>query len=322
MIKIAIIGAGQLGSRHLQALGKLDRDAEIFLQDPSEKSLLNAEKRFYEISKEKSIKLYSFNQIQQMPPNVDIGIIATNSDVRRKVIHDLVLHTKVNNLIIEKFLFPQMADYFNIQNLFQKNSINAWVNCPRRIIDFYIELKNQLKNRIINQFNVFGSNWGIGTSSIHMLDLLSYLKNSTEYQIIFEDLSDTPIVSKRKGFYEFSGRIIGEMGNTKFSLNSYQTGAIPLTIEIITENTVHIIRDEEEKCILLSNENNSKLEELSFRFPYQSEMTQIVVQQILDTNKCLLTNFDESIKLHQPLLECFTNYFKRIGFGNDFCPIT
>ncbi len=322
MIKIAIIGAGQLGSRHLQAIGKFDGEAEVFIIDPSEQSLMNAKKRFEEIHKEENIILQSFTKVQQLPKTIDIGIIATNSNIRSKVIKKFVNHTIVSNLIIEKFLFPKRHEYFEIQNLFRERNINAWVNCPRRMIDFYVDLKKQLLNKEIYEFNVFGSNWGIGTSSIHMIDLLSYLKNTNNYKILYEDFRNKPLKSKRNGFYEFAGRIIGEMEGTKFNLSSYQAGETPLTIEIITQDATYILRDDEGKGIRLSNTESTKLKEFSYIFPFQSQLTHLAIQTILDKKECKLTSFDDSVKLHLPLLDCFVRYFKRIGFDFDNCPIT
>jgi predicted dehydrogenase len=46
MINIAIIGAGQIGSRHLQALSYLEEHAVIQVVDPLEQSRKTAEERF------------------------------------------------------------------------------------------------------------------------------------------------------------------------------------------------------------------------------------------------------------------------------------
>ena len=52
-VKIVLVGAGNIGSRHLQALALLDRDANIQVIDTLESSLKLAEERFnsvYDIS--------------------------------------------------------------------------------------------------------------------------------------------------------------------------------------------------------------------------------------------------------------------------------
>ena len=49
MYQIGVIGAGQLGGRHLQGLARLSLPCEIDVVDPSPVSLDSARKRFSEI---------------------------------------------------------------------------------------------------------------------------------------------------------------------------------------------------------------------------------------------------------------------------------
>ncbi|MDC1318304.1 hypothetical protein N8Z61_02850 [Candidatus Thioglobus sp.] len=46
MMHIAIIGCGQIGSRHLQALSKIENGAIIFLSDLLPKNIQRSLKRF------------------------------------------------------------------------------------------------------------------------------------------------------------------------------------------------------------------------------------------------------------------------------------
>ena len=46
---IAVIGAGEVGSRHLQALALLKRPVKIFVVDPSNESLRIAKERFQQV---------------------------------------------------------------------------------------------------------------------------------------------------------------------------------------------------------------------------------------------------------------------------------
>ena len=55
MINIAVIGAGQIGSRHLQALSQLNRLTNIQIVDPDYKSLERAREIFLQVQKNKNI---------------------------------------------------------------------------------------------------------------------------------------------------------------------------------------------------------------------------------------------------------------------------
>ena len=191
------------------------------------------------------------------------------------------------------------------------------------MMEFYKELKSKLADEVLLDINIFGSSWGLATSSIHMIDLISYLSNSTDYRILTENIDDKPFESKRKGFYEFTGAIGGIFNkNINFKISSFHTGTVPYTIQIISDKSLYCIRDDEGKCWIGKERNNWKLEEVSFTFPFQSQLTHLAVQQILDTSRSSLTSYEESLKLHIPLLDCFCNYFKKNGYNSNSCPIT
>lgn len=94
MKKIAIIGAGQLGSRHLQALSKVRDEATLYIVDPLEESLKISERRFHEV-KSVNKKLVSLKEISDLPKELEFVIISTNSKERLGVLKELVAHAKV-----------------------------------------------------------------------------------------------------------------------------------------------------------------------------------------------------------------------------------
>jgi len=140
MINIAIIGAGQLGSRHLQALASLKQNVFIQVIDSSVDSLKTAEIRFKEVSAPFNGLISFHTEITALKKNIEIAIIATSSKVRRTVVEQLVANSKVQHLILEKFLFVKEEDYDAVDKLLDTHHIKTWVNCPRRMMPFYQEL--------------------------------------------------------------------------------------------------------------------------------------------------------------------------------------
>ena len=85
MVNIAIIGAGQIGSRHLQALSQLNRITDIQIVDPNYKSLERARERFLQVQESKYVqKVEYLNNIKDLSNNLELVIVATNSDVRKR----------------------------------------------------------------------------------------------------------------------------------------------------------------------------------------------------------------------------------------------
>ena len=84
--KIAIIGAGQLGSRHLQGACKSSIKVDIEVVDPSESAIEIARERFYEVDNRTNvINIKFFESIEQLSDTLDLVIVATTSGVRFQV---------------------------------------------------------------------------------------------------------------------------------------------------------------------------------------------------------------------------------------------
>ena len=117
MYNVAIIGAGQLGSRHLQAMKTASSSLNIWVMDNHEESLKVAKQRYDEIPMigEKSIEYVG--SIDLLPQQLDLVIVATGSKPRASIVKKLLECSKVKYLVLEKVLFPQISDYEEIENL-------------------------------------------------------------------------------------------------------------------------------------------------------------------------------------------------------------
>ena len=85
--KIAIIGAGQLGSRHLQGLTKINQAIDITVIEPNPDALNLAKNRYEEMPVNPLVRSVSYvSSLKSISQDLDLAIIATNANVRRKVI--------------------------------------------------------------------------------------------------------------------------------------------------------------------------------------------------------------------------------------------
>ena len=100
MKKIIIIGAGNIGSRHIQALKSVKTPLKIHVIDPSVKALKISKERYDSIHPDILNHEISYSRdLNIQDDQIDIAIIATTSKVRRGVIENL----------LERFL----GDYFH-----------------------------------------------------------------------------------------------------------------------------------------------------------------------------------------------------------------
>ena len=85
---VVLIGAGNIGSRHLQGLAKVKFPLNITVIDPFEQSLKIAEERFYQIKTKIKHSINFSQSIKNAPNQMDLAIIATSSNIRRNVIEE------------------------------------------------------------------------------------------------------------------------------------------------------------------------------------------------------------------------------------------
>lgn len=321
---ILLIGAGQLGSRHLQALALCTEPCNIFVVDPIRESLNISKSRFEEIAGfEKHNILYQTVINNLVEDHFDIAIVATNSNVRSKVIRELLQSKKVTNFILEKVLFQSVREFEEIGVLLEKSSSMAFVNCPRRMFDFYEELKSSIDMERPIQMEVIGNKWGLACNGIHFIDLFNYLSgdNITSWR---NNLQDKYIDSKRSGYVEFVGNLNGstERGNS-LSLTCYNDGALNTSIRISTSDKRIIIEESLGKVWIVEVNDALSVKQIPFSMTYQSQLTNVVVDQLFGTGHCQLTPFNTSSELHIPFIKTLLSHYNKYQNKNtEKCPIT
>ena len=319
---ILIVGAGQLGSRHLQAIALLKDSCAINIIDPSTTSLNIAKSRFEEVIGHENHTISLYHDLEELTiKTIDIVIVATNSNVRSAVIKKILKTKKVIYFILEKVLFQTLREYDEIDVLLKKGNSTAFVNCPRRMNINYQEIKNILSNQENVQMEVVGSKWNLGCNGIHFIDLFSFLTEEVNINWI-SNLDNEIIESKRNGFKEFTGNLFGIGTNkNRISLTCFNKGPSNTSIRISTPEMRFVINED----ISVFKESLSSLhkEEKIINFSLQSELTNIIVKQLFETGSCMLTPYEESKKIHKPFLETLLNHYclvKKIKI--DICPIT
>ena len=322
---ITIIGTGNIGSRHLQALCHLENPTRIDLVDPSDESLKIARDRYEEVTApgKNDIMLHSHNNLDDLPDTLDLVIVATNSSVREKVIRDITNKCHVKNLILEKVLFQKAGQYTDVDSFLKNSSIPTWVNCWMRTTNLYKKIKSLLNHEEEIQMKVEGPQWGMGCNSIHFMDLFSYLTNTGSFKFTENKLNSKVLAAKRAGYSEFFGCIAGQnsKGDT-LELICYETGEESTTVKIRNgSNSYQITGLLGDVVLKTSSENENSTEDTSL--PYQSQLTHIWANQILEKGSCDLPTYVESMPLHIELIRLFTDHIKKnTGKEIDTCPIT
>lgn len=316
MKKILIVGAGQLGSRHLQSLNLLNQEMEINVIDPNIESLEIAKTRFDATIQDVKHKI-SYAQTITNHQSIDIAIIASTANSRRSIIENLLNKAEVKHLVLEKLLFTQKQDYYDIAKQLSTKDTKTWVNCTMRMMPYYRHLDTVFKNEII-QYHVNGSQYGLVTNAIHYLDHLAYITGINQFELDTRYLDKQVIPSKRKGYFELTGTLIARFENGSIGfLHCDKSGIAPIQIEIYNHNLRVISREWEQKAWQTSLEKDWKWEEVNAPIPYQSMLTSELVTALLETDHCNLTNYSTSMQHHLQLLAPLKRFLLENGLNSE-----
>ena len=322
---IAIVGAGQLGSRHLQGLAKIDRDIQITVVDPNPAALERSRQRFDKMPPNVHIRSIRYIDTHENFDNkLDISIIATNADVRRKVIETLLSKVQIKYLILEKIAFQSVPDFHKVISLLKSKKIKAWVNCPRRMYPFFKNLKAELNHEDRILIKQEGNNWNLASNAIHMLDLFAFLIEKTLFLFDASGLDGKVYKSKKNGFVELGGILEAKSARgDKLTLIDNKESKDQFVLSITSENHRYMIYQFDEKVFSAHRNDGWEEKEELIKLPLQSELTHLAINQILDTGKCDITPIMESFALHKPMLDAFNMHLSAIhGKSINVCPIT
>lgn len=317
MKKVSIIGAGQLGSRHLQGLMTAKTEMEIWVIDASEDSLKVAKERCESVESTTLKNVYYAQNLEALPQELDLVIIATGSKPRADIVRSLLTQVSVKNLVLEKFLFTRLHDYDDIEALLKEKGVNCWVNCPRRMWPAYFAVKELINPDEPVEIEYCDQDWGMCCNSVHLIDIWMYLAGDCPFEVDLSGVEPTIFKSKRSGYIELYGKEVFRSSNgdslSQVCLSEYDGDS-----SVIIHNGSNVI---------LVNESTGTWsingEEQLAKTPYQSGLTGAVADEVLAQGNCRLTPYSVSTQYHKPYLQAVMQFVNKIqGEDSDSCPIT
>ena len=321
---IFVIGAGRVGSRHVEALSKINKDINIFVVDPDQSALDRTRNLFFNNSnnRNKHRIMFSF-EVKNINQPIHTAIIATNSDIRKNVIKKLVSNNRIKFLILEKIVTQNIKDFKFIIQLLEDKSIQGFVNCPRRMFPDYQKLRKILKQKTNINFFYIDTHWDFASNIIHMLDLFSYFTDINELSVENVSLKRKKFYSKRKGFLDFKGSLLfNTKRGDKLFVSDFGGSKTNGGIHIEGKDFTYIIFEEDSKIFSFKKKDSLLLTQNNFSFFQQSELTNILIEKLIDTNKTELININDSYIHHKLILNIFSKHIKKYFPKIKGCPIT
>ncbi len=318
MKKILLVGCGNIGSRHLQALTKLSGQVIVDIVENYSKSIILAKSRLKETKYNK--KYFKFNwheDFQTLDGNSDLVIVATLSE-DRVILVEKLLKIGYSRFLIEKLVCQSTDEYKHLLQIIKKFNAKGWVNTRCRYFKSYQKIKQLYKNSEKISLNMISGDTGLSTGAIHYIDLFSWISNSKEIKLNGDLLFDKIYKNKRgKNFIEFGGTVIGSNKKKSALTLSYFPGTPSLYVTI-NDGKHQIIIDEYNEKILYSD-----FKKFQFKLEHVSTLTTEIVNDIIKKDNCLLPTLNDSFNHHSEIFKIFSKQLGKIKNKKiKRCPIT
>lgn len=303
---VLIVGLGNIGFRHLQAITNTKLNINLILVEISDNNIKICNDYLNEIGFD-SFKFYkNINDIEI--DNLDISIIATCSGIRLKLIENLFQNKKIQtikNLILEKIIFTNSNDFKKLEDIIEgklnKNNIycsSNWFNI------FYLDELSSKYDLTNSKVNICGKNWGLACNSIHAI--ICFLNIFDEFKFCPEDI--TIIDSKRDNYKELLGKFIDK----NIILESSEDGddCIKIIIETKIVKISITFNADSSYQVNVINSNNENIKNYPKKYFYLSESYSKEYKNILFNDKVNLSGYDISKKAHLILINTLRQIFK------------
>lgn len=320
MKNICLVGCGNVGSRHLQAIAKLPFSTDVEIVEPSKDSQELGKKRLAEIRQNGDSRFSWYSKIEELRHKPDLTIVATTATDRADLLCRLadMGHAR---FLIEKMVCQSDEEYGMVVDRFHQRNAKGWVNTNPRCFSSYQKLKESFAGSTDIHFSVTASNVSaLGTNTIHYMDLFSYFTNDYNIKLNGELLINKVFPNKRGShLMEFAGTITGRTrGGSSMVLTFLPSDKLPTIVNIV-ENDKHVMIDETNQKA--TDMINGK--EMDFSYEHASTLTTSISKDILEKDNCGLSTLEDSRVLHTEIFRMFNSHVNKVTGGKvELCPIT
>lgn len=207
---IAVIGCGNIGSRILQSIARIDGEKfgplSVYGVEPYESAAAISKQRFAQENKFDH-QLNIGGDYTHMPPQTDLLIVSCDARNRLAALKTALASTTPRAVVLEKILFTRAEEFSEAEKLIAQAGAECWVNCSRNVWPGYTKLRADFAGRGPLSYHVNGADWSMGSNAIHFLAAFEYLTGQAADQMTFTPAENPIRDAKRSGYKEICGRI-------------------------------------------------------------------------------------------------------------------
>lgn len=325
--KVLIVGCGELGSRHLQAVASLSDIDEVHIVDLRQEAIELGKSRLAEINDiNHDIKFSWFFELNKRSSGGDLCIVATRAKGRCALVKTIFNTLGYKSFLLEKIVAQSVGEYEDLLAFCKENSITAWVNCKSRTYGIHKYIKTKLNSNEPFIFCRIAGNHGLATNGIHAADLFAFYDGTKYIKKIASRIDPITHLSKRgNGIFDLSGTLYGvsEKGS-EFILSFAANHNSPDYISIVSPTGRFFVDHFQQFALESYPDLDWKWKEYPFKENWLvSHMTKTFVRDMLTKGKCDLPSLEECFPAHKFILgELLPHFNHLLEKENSFCPVT
>src|SRR3989338_3785853 len=314
MAKVLLVGCGELGSRHLQALAAVPLVSEIDVVEPRPEARELGQQRLAEAPGGIAGQVVHWHSaLDHATHRGALCIVATRAEGRPTLIRQIVEELGYSTFLIEKVVAQSVAEYEALLKFSVDRGLRIWVNCKTRAYPVHARIKQRLNPSEPMFFSVVGGNHGLVTNGIHMADLFAFYDGASRIELAGSHI-DPILHQTKRGMLDLSGTLQGytEKGS-RFTL-SYAADHTASEQLSISTRRYRCIVDHLQRWAVETDADSG----WAWRpIPYEggllvSDMTKQFAADLLRLGRCELPSLEESFVAHRFILEALKPYFSQL----------
>lgn len=325
--RVLIIGCGQLGSRHLQAVASLPVVSEIEVVDPRPEALEIGRRLLEEIPQRQfPVTFRWISSVEEGTPGGHLCIVATQAEGRFQLLQQAAELLGYRSFLLEKIVTQSTREYEECLQLVRRNRLQAWVNCKTRAYPVHKWIKKRLNPEEPILFNAMGGNHGLANNGIHEADLFTFYDGNHKIEGRGSSVDSILHPCKRgRTLFDLSGTLMGVTSRgSHFTLSFAPDHVGPDHISVVTKSYRWIIDHMSRWAYECDMTAGGTWKPIPFEGNLLvSHMTRAFAMDILTNGRCELPTLEECAPAHEFILSELLPHFNRLLKKNDdICPVT
>lgn len=325
--RVLLVGCGQLGSRHLQAIASLPEVAAIDVVDPRPEALALGRARLEDVPARRSDQAIRWlASLDHATTDGALCLVATQAEGRCHLVRDVVERLGYRRFLLEKIVGQSVEEIEALEAWLQERGAAAWVNFKTRAYPIHQRIKARLDPAEPILFSAMGGNHGLANNGVHTADLFAFYDDASCIELAGAGI-DPMLHSSKRGarVFDLSGTLQGLTPKGSHFTLSYASDHVQSEQIAVTTKRYRAIVDHMLRWAVESHAATGwAWQPVSFEGNILvSHMTKGFAADILASGRCQLPTLGESLVAHRFILGALQPVFSRLLEQEvALCPVT